>query len=492
MLLQPGKTPIAKEVWCAPNAGGGHTNYPPISTTTDGVSADALVWFMNGSQLSAVDGDTGKQVVTTTGAACDQRAEHELSHRGQEPHRRRPRSATSAPGRRMGREPRSGPRTRGCFEAGCVLIAVATGCSPSDVRLSVARTRLARRRRRDRRRSRAGRRDRDRGRRRRRRGRGLADAGPTRRRADLHHAGVAADVRAAEMTALPICKLSQTGCMDASDPNALRRERRATTRSTARSGPTAPPRRARSCSRAGGKIHVKDCAPDAGAAQLAECVSPTMIPNGPADTGKWVFPVGTVMIKNFLFDGKLVETRLFMHVDAATAAVIQNGTDWVGYNYAWNEQQTEATVVPNARTPVTFDTGTRNGDVELPELHRLHRLPQPRRRHDRPRDGPDEPRRRRRQSDRRLRRAGALRRDRAGQSRTRRRWSSRTRTPRSACKGRPRAPRSTRERARTSSANCGFCHRPDVNDQGFDLAPRAVAPRHRASAISRSRTASPG
>ena len=71
ILLQPGQTPIAREVWCAPNAGGGHMNYPPISTTTDGVSADALVWFMNGSQLEAVDGDTGKEVVTTSGAACD-------------------------------------------------------------------------------------------------------------------------------------------------------------------------------------------------------------------------------------------------------------------------------------------------------------------------------------------------------------------------------------------------------------------------------------
>jgi hypothetical protein len=70
-LLQPGQTPIAKEAWCAPNAGGGHMNYPPISTTTDGVSADALVWFINGSQLTAVDGETGKQVFTTTGAACN-------------------------------------------------------------------------------------------------------------------------------------------------------------------------------------------------------------------------------------------------------------------------------------------------------------------------------------------------------------------------------------------------------------------------------------
>jgi hypothetical protein len=71
MLLKPGQTPIATETWCAPNSGGGHMNYPPISTTTDGLSANAMVWFINGSQLEAVDGDTGKVVFTTTGAACN-------------------------------------------------------------------------------------------------------------------------------------------------------------------------------------------------------------------------------------------------------------------------------------------------------------------------------------------------------------------------------------------------------------------------------------
>jgi hypothetical protein len=69
-LLQPGRTPLATEVWCAPHAGGAHLNFPPISTTTDGASANALVWFIDGSQLTAVDGDTGKLVVTTSGAPC--------------------------------------------------------------------------------------------------------------------------------------------------------------------------------------------------------------------------------------------------------------------------------------------------------------------------------------------------------------------------------------------------------------------------------------
>lgn len=71
ILLTPGQTPVAKEVWCAPNAGGRWANSPPISTTTDGASANALVWFVNGAQLTAVDGDTGKEVVTTSGAACN-------------------------------------------------------------------------------------------------------------------------------------------------------------------------------------------------------------------------------------------------------------------------------------------------------------------------------------------------------------------------------------------------------------------------------------
>ncbi|MGH7440031.1 MAG: hypothetical protein ACRENE_30440 [Polyangiaceae bacterium] len=70
-LIQPNQSPIAKVVWCNQvNAGGGHLNFPPISTTTDGMSADALVWFIEGSQLAVVDGDTGARLYTTTGAAC--------------------------------------------------------------------------------------------------------------------------------------------------------------------------------------------------------------------------------------------------------------------------------------------------------------------------------------------------------------------------------------------------------------------------------------
>jgi mono/diheme cytochrome c family protein len=88
---------------------------------------------------------------------------------------------------------------------------------------------------------------------------------------------------------------------------------------------------------AGAKIHVKDCAAD-----------PSACPVGPADDGKWVFPAGTVMIQNLSFDGKVVETRLL--AQWAT-------NSWIGYAYQWNEAQTAATLVPDERGDVSFNTG---------------------------------------------------------------------------------------------------------------------------------------
>jgi len=58
-----------------------------------------------------------------------------------------------------------------------------------------------------------------------------------------------------------------------------------------------------------------------------------------------------VMIKLFMFDDKLVETRLFMHLDAA---------NWVGYSYEWDEQQTDAKIVSADRVALTFNTGKRS------------------------------------------------------------------------------------------------------------------------------------
>ena len=99
-----------------------------------------------------------------------------------------------------------------------------------------------------------------------------------------------------------------------------------------------------------GKIHVKDCA-----ANPMECG--VLDPNTlecclpPADDGKWVFPAGTVMVKNFMFADasrpsgyKLVETRLFVRMDHVVQLQGVN-TEWVGYGYQWDDAQTDATIV---------------------------------------------------------------------------------------------------------------------------------------------------
>jgi uncharacterized repeat protein (TIGR03806 family) len=143
----------------------------------------------------------------------------------------------------------------------------------------------------------------------------------------------------------PIEKLSQTGCMDPSDPKkfsprAIRYELNSPLWSDAADKARAfvlP---------TGKKIRIRDCK------QV-----PSDCPAGMADDGRWDFPIGTVMIKSFMFDAKLVETRLFMHMNDGT---------WVGYGYQWNEAQTEATIVPFDRVATTFDTGKRKVTWQYP------------------------------------------------------------------------------------------------------------------------------
>jgi hypothetical protein len=102
----------------------------------------------------------------------------------------------------------------------------------------------------------------------------------------------------------------------------------------------------------GGKIHVKDCTKN----PTECCVLDQKVAGGttclpPADDGKWVFPAGTVLVKNFFFPDasrpsgyKLVETRLFIHL-AKTEKLQGVSTDWVGYGYQWDDAQTDATVI---------------------------------------------------------------------------------------------------------------------------------------------------
>jgi hypothetical protein len=165
----------------------------------------------------------------------------------------------------------------------------------------------------------------------------------------------------------PIAKLSQTGCMDPKDLTKPAPFAHPYDINSPQWSDSADKLRAFVLP-AGGKIHIKDCS-----VPSADCMA------GPADTGEWVFPVGTVFIQSFIFPGgsadggslpdggtggyKLVETRLFMrlnHVDPLTM------TDWIGYSYQWNEQQTEATLVPDMRTEVMFNTGKQVVDWHYP------------------------------------------------------------------------------------------------------------------------------
>ena len=55
------------------------------------------------------------------------------------------------------------------------------------------------------------------------------------------------------------------------------------------------------------------------------------------DADTWEFPVGTRLWKEFAFDGRRVETRMLWRVSADA---------WAYASYAWNDAQTDATLVP--------------------------------------------------------------------------------------------------------------------------------------------------
>jgi cytochrome c551/c552 len=275
-------------------------------------------------------------------------------------------------------------------------------------------------------------------------------------------------------TALPICQLSLTGCMDPTTPTKVNSKAVYYEVNSPLWSDNAAKTRAFILP-ANGKIHVKDCNADAGDAALsADCVSPMGTAQGPADTGKWVFPVGTVMIKNFMFDGKLVETRLLMHVDDATASLIQStegyppGTDWVGYNYAWNEAQTEATIVPNSRTAVSFNTGTRTVAWNYPSFQDCITCHTPAT----GTLGPETAQMNRTVNGQNqidaFKAAGYF----DNTAPTKPYTTAFVEPYMNTALGltHPTAGATVDQMARSYlSANCGFCHRPDVNDQGFDL-----------------------
>ena len=91
VLIPAGSPPAPKVAWCMPvtNASLG---FPasPMATTTDGTS-NAIVWFMNGTKLMGVDGDTGETIFDGGGSGrrLRRRAQVDRANRGEGPHRRR-------------------------------------------------------------------------------------------------------------------------------------------------------------------------------------------------------------------------------------------------------------------------------------------------------------------------------------------------------------------------------------------------------------------
>jgi hypothetical protein len=66
VFLAPG-APVKPEVaWCVPLPG---ERYSPIATTVDGKN-EALVWFLSGQSLKAVNGETGEVVFNGGAGTC--------------------------------------------------------------------------------------------------------------------------------------------------------------------------------------------------------------------------------------------------------------------------------------------------------------------------------------------------------------------------------------------------------------------------------------
>jgi len=59
------------------------------------------------------------------------------------------------------------------------------------------------------------------------------------------------------------------------------------------------------------------------------------------DDGDWTFPIGTVLVKSFLINQVLAETRLLVRHDDG---------GWAGYAYEWNDAQTDATLLQAGKT----------------------------------------------------------------------------------------------------------------------------------------------
>jgi uncharacterized repeat protein (TIGR03806 family) len=228
--------------------------------------------------------------------------------------------------------------------------------------------------------------------------------------------------------------LSQTGCMDSASPTQFAKELVPYEVNSPLWSDSADKTRAMRLP-ASGKIHVQG-------------------PDAAADSGKWVFPEGTVFVKNFAFDGKLVETRLFLRA----------AERWIGYGYQWDEAQTQAKLVPDERRTIMFNTGKRTVEWNYPSRIDCMKC------HNEPGGsslGPE---------------TGQLNRMVSGmnqidklaglgvfESAPAKPYATLI-TPYASDVGQPPTAASVEERARSYiHANCGYCHRPDSDFPDLDL-----------------------
>jgi uncharacterized repeat protein (TIGR03806 family) len=74
-------------------------------------------------------------------------------------------------------------------------------------------------------------------------------------------------------------------------------------------------------------VHVRNCTDTP-----SECDAPEDGGTG-QDDGDWDVPVGTVLMKTFALEGRLIETRLLMR---------KGNFDWWGFSYRWRDDQSDA------------------------------------------------------------------------------------------------------------------------------------------------------
>jgi uncharacterized repeat protein (TIGR03806 family) len=242
----------------------------------------------------------------------------------------------------------------------------------------------------------------------------------------------------------PIETLSQTGCVDLADPRKPVARAIGYELNSPLWSDSADKARAFVLP-AGSTIHVRDCQ-----------ANPSDCPMGIADDGHWDFPVGAVMIKIFSFDSKLVETRLFMHL---------NADNWVGYSYQWNEAQTDAKLVGAAGDGVTFNTGTRSVSWRYPSRDDCTNC------HNRPGGstlGPETAQMNRVVGG--MNQIDKFTAQNLFASPPPKPYKAALVTPYPNQLGSPPASATTEQKARSYlHANCGFCHRPGGNFANFDL-----------------------